>query len=314
MNKKITLSVSLSLFAVLLCGAIIYAVYNSGRDKGSIDFSAGRGTSETPAWIADMFTQSKAYDLALEDDMDFINQGRKGTVRTLSYQGREITLAYRSTMNNTHDDTMYHARMRPSERADNYGIYDEYVDERGNEYDFIYDTDILCSVLNFARTTDSETRIDKERAVEIARKYLSSIFSENTFNTYVLDYCILSDSVGAGYGVCFYKPLGGYKTDDEIYVSMATDGSIEYFSAWNLLRYSRFQDVAGKIDGEKNRTEFLAAFEASPAGQFKGTKEIHDGIITLNDKGELAFYYDVVLVANNGPRSMERYWQPIDLG
>ena len=313
MNKKIALGLALSLLAVLLCGAGIYAAY-SNRDNPSQSpvHVKNEKVSPVPDWAANVVSQSELYGInTIENFVYFINKGQIGNFRTVSYRNHKIMLVYSNTENYTQKDRES-GRLFPAERPDNYGIYDMYTDEQGSEYRFLYNTDILCG-MTCKVEVDPEIHINKDQAAEMAKEYLFTVFPKEAVDAYVLESCAEYE-YSPEYSITFYKPLGGYKTDDEIDIRMYTDGRVISFSAPKFSRYDRFQDAADKIDREKNRIAFEATLEAGPESTFKGTREIRDGHVTLTQKGELAFYYDVHFTATTGMCGSSRYWQPIDLG
>ena len=293
MNKKITLSLSLSLLAVLLCGTLIYTVYTHGDTSSQSPVHVSdTQNGAVPEWAEKVFAQSEWGASDPEDSRAFLNKQKKGSLRTLSYQKKDILLAYSYTLNRTDTYTKDGSKVSPADMADSYGFYDVYVDEQKTEYDFIYNTDILCGISMFLSESDeSKDHIDQDRAVEIAKEYLLTVFPKDAVNAYKLEACVEVDWTSA-YELTFYRFLGGYKTDDRLYLCMHTDGRMSTLIAWNLSRYDRFQDIADKIDGEKNRAAFAAAFAAEyPSGHYRIAE---DAYITLTDKGELAFVYGVV--------------------
>ena len=298
MNKKITLSVSLSLFAVLLCGTLIYTIYTNG-DKSAQNPAAAQ---PAPSFVSAYSDAYKYCADASDDEGCFLDKSKEG-YRTVLYRGKNLTLVYCYTENNT--------KQSAAKRSDFYGIYDVYEDEQGVEYGFFYNTDIPCYMLGkSSEPYEPEERIDKDRAIELAKEYLITVFSKEVFGAYEFESFNESTNSPPTYGIMFNKPLGDYKTDDGIYICMHTDGHITSFGATDLSHYDCFQDIAGKIDGEKNR----AAMEKVLAAQWPNIR-YHiegDGRITLDDNGELAFSYGVVFT--DKVTYAEHFWQPIDLG
>lgn len=134
-------------------------------------------------------------------------------------------------------------------------------------------------------TFDSVECISQETATLLAKEYLYKLYGNEKINSYNFDFCNYDERAGL-FDVRFYKPLGSYKTDDEIKIWVRIDGSVASFSAFNISRYDKYNDKIKKIDTAIKNSNSLD----EKAKERKITNyRVKESYITLNDNGELAY-------------------------
>lgn len=184
-------------------------------------------------------------------------------------------------------NTLNMSNKLPGNRKDSFGTYDIYLDEQNTEYLFVYNTDILCGIKdeNMSLPFDSEKCISQQSAILTSEEYLNKLYGCDMIKSYIFNTCSYDERAGL-FNVRFYKPLGSYKTDDEIIVWVRSDGSVAAFSAFNINRYDEYSDSASRIDAAiKSGGTLEAQAKRKNIYNFR----VKESYITLNDDGNLAY-------------------------
>jgi hypothetical protein len=178
-------------------------------------------------------------------------------------------------------------------RADDYGIYDIYIDNDEIEYLFLYNSDLFCGFWYNASniTKTKEKLINIETAIEIAQNYIKKIRDDYTSYEFVE---ILGDdnTVNFCYEIYYYKPISRYKSDDILRIWIDTTGEIVLCTEFN---YKRYDDVK-YIDGEKVKNaeeKILRSFDDFIKNG--GLIEVQDSYISFSDKGQLELVLDIII-------------------
>lgn len=220
------------------------------------------------------------------------NYGTDSHIGDISYTDvpneREIIINLQS-VHLKYEKTCNNVDLLAKDRIDVYGTYDEYVDEDGNRYSFVQNTDLLCS---FTKTHNLETRdklITKEEAQLSAEEFLKGIIGEEAFSDYVLGSNSFYEDKYE-YGLIYYYYLGQYKTDDAIYINVSNDGEITFFSALNLQKYKDLSiDKYNMKKVEKNISKYLSKYN---------DRYLQDKFISMKANGELVLTFEYVIKGN----------------
>lgn len=211
--------------------------------------------------------------------------------RVLTIDGNKILLKYDSTINT--------ADKMPEDREDKYGTYDEYVDDEGNIYSFLHNTNLLCGILNLGINKQYADSISEDTARNIAELYLNEVLGVDAFKKYTYD-SIIYDEGFERYILKYYYPLGNMKTDDEIYITIDNFGNIISLSALNLNKYAEITIDTYDIEKtEGNGMNYLSNLDNSNV-------EIQDIFISMDYKGRLTLTY-IYTFANNEISQAEKY-------
>lgn len=201
---------------------------------------------------------------------------------------KQVTLNGKSSGTLTYKETMNRSDAPVNRRSDNYGTYDVYADEDGNEYIFLLNSDTLCGYKAKDATDIMDytgKAVTKDDARTTADAYLQSIFGENA-QKYQFESIEVQHTVFY-VDYCFY--LNGVKTDDQVTLWIrTTDGAVSAWHAFNRGRY----------DGYASRNLSTNAAKAKLEEQIPLVKssdyEIFDQYITKTDDGRLVMHYDIV--------------------
>lgn len=193
-----------------------------------------------------------------------------------------------------------------SERADNYGTYDVYMDEKQTEYLYLLDTDVCCGfkMSNVGTATPQQEAISQEKAMTIAEGFLEDARSNS--DTYRLLSCVYNE-LGGYYDIKYYFPVSGYKSDDIFRLWVNAQGEVTSFSEFNYQRYDNLTITAEqRLEAARqiNKTRLNDAQKIS----------IVDTYISINDSGEVVLVEVVDITISNGEDSVtlrEMYTQPI---
>jgi len=154
--------------------------------------------------------------------------------RTIQFNGKQYRLKYDHTYNMV-------SELSVDNRGDSYGTYDIYIDENGTEFEFLYNSDLLCAMhipLEYRHDNYypfDKPVINKKEALDIANIFLEKnldVFSEYQLLSY--NYAELFYQ----YDIIYCKFLGEYQSDDIINIWVRWDGDIVFYSVRNLNRYA----------------------------------------------------------------------------
>lgn len=176
--------------------------------------------------IYDLFLSDfyKMPDVNIDGKTNFINAQADRKKYPL-INNKPISAKYSHTYNKIIDSK--------NEIEKKYCTYDIYYDYKGTEYIYLKNTNILAGILlkdTYGDPTPQKNAVKEERAIEVAKKTLQSIYSD--FSEYCFDGCAY-DSSYAIYRLVYVKKIAGYKSDDEINVWVNKDGKFVSFSAFN---------------------------------------------------------------------------------
>lgn len=218
---------------------------------------------------------------------------------------KQVTLNGKNSGTLTYKETMNRRDAPAFSRNDNYGSYDVYADEDGNEYVYLLNSDMLCGY-KAKDATDIMDYTGKAVTNDIARKtadaYMESVFG-NDAQKYRFESIEVQDTVFY-VDYCFY--LDGTKTDDQVTLWIrTTDGAVSAWHAFNRGRY----------DGYANRNLSASAAKAKLEEQIPLVKsadyEIFDQYITKTDDGRLVMHYDIVH-HDNGIEKTHTFEAPLE--
>ena len=202
---------------------------------------------------------------------------------------KQITLNGKNSGTLTYEETMNIKDSPVNSRSDNYGTYDVYNDTSGNEYIFLYNSDLLCGYKADYSTKETPASpgaiISQENAKNKADAYISSVFGKDSRQYTYKDMELTQDYI---YYVNYSSFLNGIKTDDDCVVWVcAADGSIY---AWHAFSRGRYDGYTGKnlsLSGSHEKLQTALPFLQST------DYEIGDQYITLSDNGTLMLHYDI---------------------
>lgn len=206
----------------------------------------------------------------------------KEKVKTCELDGIKTELTYVRTKNNA--NTFF------GKPKDKYGAVDTYQDESGDiEYRFYYNTNEICGYINHS-LTGTETLDSAEKARDIADNYVEKVlgYSLNEYRSDPdepeNDY---SEWTGPEYKYHYSKYIDGYKTDDEIFVSVDEYGNVEWFTARNRGRYDSEKFNAERISSCREK---LVKEIDKAVGQRDGTWTVNDEYLAADDDGKICYF------------------------
>lgn len=193
-----------------------------------------------------------------------------------------------------------------SERADHYGTYDVYVDEKQTEYLYLLDTDMCCGfrMSDVGTATPQQEAISQEKAMAIADAFLE-VTRENS-NAYKLLSCEYNE-LGGYYDIKYYFPVSSYKSDDIFRLWINAQGEVTSFSEFNYQRYDNLTIT------EEQRLEAAQQINKTRASDAQKISVV-DSYISVNDSGEVVLVEVVDITISDGEDSVtlrEMYMQPI---
>jgi len=176
------------------------------------------------------YRNSRAANMKKDAEIDnygmYINKRAKGA-RNIVYSDERVKLKY--------DRSENLSSRKPEDRSDAYGSYDVYVDDNGNEFYYLQNTDMLCGVKNKKIDGERLTPFDNDdEAIKIAEEFMIKIFGSD--HDYDFESCKIPPQ-RFYYEVIYRKYVNGYKTDDYVRLWVNFDGEVCAFSAFNRDRY-----------------------------------------------------------------------------
>jgi hypothetical protein len=211
-----------------------------------------------------------------------VDESKKGSTKALSLDGKELSLVYKETHNNS--------TVPLKKRSDKYGTYDIYVDDQKNEYLFLVDSDFICA-FHFSREAMNQGKhVTEDEALEIAKEYMEG--KRDNAEDYVL-YDVLRG--GSYYSFEFYLPVDGYRSDDNLRVWVTkSGGEIMLFQEFYYKRYDGVKVDSKKVEkAEQKIVEKLGTIKDGYGNPLEW--EFVEKWITINDKGKLELRYGVDL-------------------
>lgn len=201
---------------------------------------------------------------------------------------KQTTLNGKSSGTLTYKETMNRSDAPANSRSDNYGTYDVYADENGNEYVYLLNSDTLCGYKAKDATDIMDytgKAVTKDMARETADAFMQAVFGDGA-QKYQFESIEVQDTVFY-VDYCFY--LNGARTDDQVTLWIrTTDGAVSAWHAFNRGRY----------DGYASRNLSTSAARAKLEEQIPIVKsadyEIFDQYITKTDDDRLVMHYDIV--------------------
>lgn len=193
-----------------------------------------------------------------------------------------------------------------SERADHYGTYDIYVDEKQTEYLYLLDTDVCCGfkMSEVGTATPQQEAVSQEKAMAIANEFLETTRSNS--EAYELLSCVYNE-LGGYYDIKFYFPVSGYKSDDIFRLWVNAQGEITSFSEFNYKRYDNLTITAEQRLEAARQINKIRSNDAQKIS-------VVDTYISINDSGEVVLVEVVDITILDGEDSItlrEMYEQPI---
>lgn len=209
---------------------------------------------------------------------------------------KQVTIGGENSGTLTYKETQNIKDAPANSRSDNYGTYDVYKNENGDEYIYLLNSDLLCGykahdatdIMDHTATVITQTDAKKAAAAYInslfgndAQKYQFESIETTPSNVFYIDYC-------------FY--LGGVKTDDKVTLWVrTTDGTV---SAWHAFNRGRYADLARQkqnISLSANKSKLQKQLPIIESENYK----IDEQYLTLSDDGTLVMHYKIYQVENN---------------
>lgn len=220
--------------------------------------------------------------------------------RVIEVDSEKITLHYARTENLKECPVF--------KRADSYGTYDVYTDEKETEYLYLHNADIYCGfkMSTVGVATEKEKAVPQIYALDVANNYLRTV--RDNCDEYKLMSCEYSELAGY-YDIQYYLPIGGYKSDDIARIWVDAQGRITAFSEFN---YKRYETV--NFDSEKLTQADKTIAEMIVKAKQKVNAYIVDSYISVDDSGNLVLVKVVDSEIPDGESSVlqrEVYVQPI---
>lgn len=226
----------------------------------------------------------------------FVNKNASAS-KKVSVNGKNIIVKYQDSQN---------LKKTPfGKRADSYGSYDVYTDEKGTQYTYLANSDKLCGMKlsSVYGISGSKERIPENKALSAAKDYLKGVLPN--IGNYKYEGITYKEKESI-YEVKYRLKINGINTDDEIIVWVMNDGTIGAFSAFYNDRYSKI--VVPAYEKEKLRkevivqaNEYMLSVDKNSISQTK--TKIIDEWLTIDDNGNLCMAYDVSFIINNKSQS-----------
>lgn len=231
----------------------------------------------------------------------YIDESKIGAgQRTIEFGSRTIRLSYSYTENLN--------ELPASNRADNYGTYDVYVDANQTEYLFLLDSELFCGfkMIDVGMPNEQADAIPQEKALEIADRFLTEQRSNRS------DYEFLSceyRELNGYYDIEYYLPVCGYKSDDVLRLWVSSVGKLTAFSEFN---YKRYDDLIIDPAAYEAANQKLGETVARDFENISFT--VADSYITVDDNGRVVLVNVIDYTISSGDlTNLQRklYLQPI---
>ena len=212
---------------------------------------------------------------------DEIEEVKKDKDREIEYDGTIRTAKY--------IDTAISREMVSNEAIYQYGKYDEYIDDEGNSYTFMYNTDFICSYLShlgYARGLE-KVEITERQALLIADEFIKKNFEP----IYSFDSIKYWENDGV-YVVIYSYKINGIETQDSCAMWIrANDGIICSFNLSYYKQYIPYKDIQFSEKELREKAEDM----------LKGNNfEITGNSLIITDNGKLAMCYLAVFTHEDG--------------
>jgi hypothetical protein len=166
--------------------------------------------------------------------------------------------------------------------TDGYGVYDVYRDELGVQYEFLKNTNKLCFMFKYKEFIN-EVYISQEEALKIATEFKDKVIVDS--NDYIFDKC--SKDGNTCYYLYFNKPLSGYKTEDQVVISVS-NGEVRGLNAFYQGLFDKYLNKKYDITGTQEKLDNIIKEKVKTGGY-----QINDKYISKNEKGDLILVNDV---------------------
>jgi hypothetical protein len=209
----------------------------------------------------------------------FYDKTKKNSIKEIEFFGENKIIRYERTDNNSN--------IPFNKRINNYKTVNIYVDDKGTEYCYLYNSDLF---LGFRKKYDGifipDNPILIEEAKKISLDYLCKI--RDDYQDYLLFDCSDKNFQDGYYDLTFCKLINGFKSDDILFINVDVYGEIIYCIEYD---YKRYDDVK-YIDREKvKNAEEKIMSELKDDNYYKYV--IYNSYIGFNDNGELSLFLEI---------------------
>lgn len=152
----------------------------------------------------------------------------------IDQNGEEMKIRYKDTQ----------AFSNVAEVENDFGVYDEYVDDKNTIYYYMHDTEKICLRMEEHEYDTSDNiglfAMNDEEIKNIADTYIDFELGDDSqlYTFHEVEYQPQKDI----YLVTYIRRLGDYITDDSVFVFITSQGEVYAFSAMNRDRYNSFNE------------------------------------------------------------------------
>ncbi len=230
----------------------------------------------------------------LDDGSDYSayydNSETKEKDKCIQIEGKNINVSYVRTEN---------LKEKPvSQRKNDYGTYDVFVDDEETEYLYLINTELFCGYKKSVVGTPlpQDEAISIEKATQFCEKYIKE--NRDYRRDYRLTGCYYDER--GGYYDCEYSLyLNDVKTDDVLRIWVASEGCITAVSEFNRNCY----DGCEINTQQCNEAKAVAIDNLNKKLDAKVSYSEIDGYLSKNDDGELVYVIVVKIMIPAGNES-----------